>query len=283
MSLVHNIVGGAGGGKPSPTDAVLRVTAPSGSTVTIKKGTGASVTQNFYLDGTGTDTFFFYIKASNFGTYTVTATLGSDTATDSVTVNAPTEYLVELDYLVPSAYQAVEFIQNTGESYLELNYKVNTNTVMEIKLNLQNIANYGLLGNYGSNYRYGIYIDSTGNNEHYHLLNLDGQYSKNLYANTDYVIKFDKNKYYINGSYINTQTQQGDQTGNFGIFKMLNLNWSCARAKCYYVTIKEGENMVHELVPCYRKSDNVAGMWDRVAKTFLTNAGTGTFVVGEPI
>lgn len=97
MSLVLNMVGG-GIGKPSPTDAVLRVTAPSGSTVTIKKGTGASVTPNFYLDGTDTDTFFFYIKASNFGTYTVTATNGTDTETKTVVVADNIEYSVRLSY-----------------------------------------------------------------------------------------------------------------------------------------------------------------------------------------
>lgn len=98
MSLVHNIVGGAGGGKPSPTDAVLRVTAPSGSTVTIKKGTGASVTPNFYLDGTETDTYFFYIKAADFGTWTVTGTLSGKTKTLSINVTDNIEYSVTILY-----------------------------------------------------------------------------------------------------------------------------------------------------------------------------------------
>lgn len=98
MSLVHNIVGGAGGGKPATTDAVLRVTAPSGSAVTIKKGTGASVTPNFYLDGTDTDTFFFYIKAENFGEYTATATLSGQTTSSSVTIEEAKEYILTLDY-----------------------------------------------------------------------------------------------------------------------------------------------------------------------------------------
>ena len=38
-----------------------------------------------------------------------------------------------------------------------------------------------------------------------------------------------------------------------------------------------------DFVPCYRKSDNVAGMYDLIGKQFLTNAGTGTFTVGADI
>ena len=37
------------------------------------------------------------------------------------------------------------------------------------------------------------------------------------------------------------------------------------------------------LVPCYRKSDNVIGMYDLVTNTFFTNAGTGTFEKGNNV
>lgn len=34
-----------------------------------------------------------------------------------------------------------------------------------------------------------------------------------------------------------------------------------------------------DLWPCIRKADNVPGMYDKVTKTFFTNAGTGDFIV----
>lgn len=37
------------------------------------------------------------------------------------------------------------------------------------------------------------------------------------------------------------------------------------------------------LIPCYRKSDDEPGMYDTVSGTFLTNLGTGTFVVGDDV
>lgn len=44
---------------------------------------------------------------------------------------------------------------------------------------------------------------------------------------------------------------------------------------------KDG-NLIRDLVPCYRKSDNVIGMWDKVTNTFYSNAETtGTFTAGS--
>lgn len=99
MSIGRTNAGG-GGSKPSTTDAVLRVTAPSGSNVTIKKGSGASITPNFYLAGTGTDEYFFIVKASDFGTYNVTGTLSGKTATSSIDVNSAKEFSIELHYTI---------------------------------------------------------------------------------------------------------------------------------------------------------------------------------------
>lgn len=48
-----------------------------------------------------------------------------------------------------------------------------------------------------------------------------------------------------------------------------------------YLQITQGENVIHDYVPCYRKADNVAGLYDLVTGTFLANAGSGTFAVGN--
>lgn len=44
--------------------------------------------------------------------------------------------------------------------------------------------------------------------------------------------------------------------------------------------IREGGVLVTNLIPCYRKSDDVIGMYDTVTDTFYTNAGTGVFTKG---
>lgn len=38
-----------------------------------------------------------------------------------------------------------------------------------------------------------------------------------------------------------------------------------------------------ELIPCYRKADNVVGLYDTISNNFLTNSGSGTFVAGPNV
>ena len=39
----------------------------------------------------------------------------------------------------------------------------------------------------------------------------------------------------------------------------------------------------YDFVPCYRKSDSVAGVYDTINKVFYTNNGSGTFAVGADV
>ena len=44
-----------------------------------------------------------------------------------------------------------------------------------------------------------------------------------------------------------------------------------------------GGNLVRDMIPCYRKADNVPGFYDLVSGSFSTNAGTGSFVTGADV
>ena len=54
-------------------------------------------------------------------------------------------------------------------------------------------------------------------------------------------------------------------------------------AKIYSVKFSEQGNLLRDMIPCYRKTDNVAGMYDIVNDVFYTNQGTGVFAVGADI
>lgn len=47
--------------------------------------------------------------------------------------------------------------------------------------------------------------------------------------------------------------------------------------------IFDESTIVRHLIPCYRKNDNVIGMYDLAGKQFYTNAGTGTFLKGADV
>lgn len=51
----------------------------------------------------------------------------------------------------------------------------------------------------------------------------------------------------------------------------------------YYASFKDNGVIVREFIPCYRKSDLMPGLYDRVNDVFYTNAGKGTFIVGPDV
>ena len=53
--------------------------------------------------------------------------------------------------------------------------------------------------------------------------------------------------------------------------------------KIYNAKIYNGDSLVRDFVPCYRKEDNVIGMYDLISNTFYTNSGTGDFEKGQDV
>lgn len=51
----------------------------------------------------------------------------------------------------------------------------------------------------------------------------------------------------------------------------------------YFKYYNKDNKLICDLVPCYRKSDKVAGMYDYVRKIFLTNVGEGNFIYGKQV
>ena len=51
----------------------------------------------------------------------------------------------------------------------------------------------------------------------------------------------------------------------------------------YFQLYDKNKQLVCFLVPCYRKSDGVTGMYDVIRKLFLINAGTGKFQIGAKV
>ena len=53
--------------------------------------------------------------------------------------------------------------------------------------------------------------------------------------------------------------------------------------KLYYFYIYENDILKNIMIPCYRKSDNVIGMYDIENNQFYTNKGSGIFIKGPNI
>lgn len=116
MSRVFNMVGGGSGGSLKDTDAILTVTVPTGSTVTAVKG-GVTLTPTMWVQAANVtqDCALFVIAPTQFDSvnpWTVTATLGTDSATATVLINSNKQYDMELSYHY--------YLYNRGNQYTDI-------------------------------------------------------------------------------------------------------------------------------------------------------------------
>lgn len=112
-----------GGGGLQDTDALLRVQAPAGSVVTITKG-GMTKTDHGHenADDNSVYDYYFIIHQSQFDSvnpWTVTATLGTQTKSDTVVIDMADEYDVILTYqfyFIKDGYFTGSQLTKTGAS-----------------------------------------------------------------------------------------------------------------------------------------------------------------------
>lgn len=105
MSIWGNAItlGGSGGGSgPSASDAILTVTVPTGSTVTATKG-GTTLSPTMWVQAADNtlDCALFVIAQAQFDSvnpWTITATNGTDTASDTVIISTNKQYSVEISF-----------------------------------------------------------------------------------------------------------------------------------------------------------------------------------------
>lgn len=88
------------------------------------------------------------------------------------------------------------------------------------------------------------------------------------------------NTYTIDSSYI--AWNSAENLWLFGVHRTTIGNWG-TRTIRYFKYWGKDDNLLRDMIPCYRKSDSAIGMFDLVSQTFFTNAGTGVFTVGEDV
>ena len=285
FDLTRRVSGGGSG--PSASDAILTVTVPTGSTVTMTKG-GLSLTPTMWVQAADNtlDCALFVIAPSLFDSqnaWTVTATLSGDTASDTVTIDSNEQYDVVLSYRIPGTYQEVEFISASGGQYIDTGILPTHNTSHHIKILATASSDffYGYGGNDSNDNRFfltggQVYFDVKSSRVYISVSN-----------STNRAIEFELGNLYINDLTDNLSasgTIVDSWTGEKNIFLFKTPDFSpTGKGNFYFAKIYSSGTLVADLIPCYRKSDSVAGMWDSKRKTFLTNAGTGTFGVGPDV
>lgn len=186
------------------------------------------------------------------------------------------------DNILPDAYKEVEYIQTSGTQYVEIYYRVQVDDEITVTTMLteQTTAERGFAGyceNHSpANYYWELCYNEAnlgyssfppGYNVPFRMVNISGN-GKNISPNTKntLVCKFATvsllEKFYV------------------GLYKTNAYNFT---GRIYRFTIKRNGYKTLNLVPCYRVSDNVVGLFDLVRQAFYENAGSGSFGKGPDV
>ena len=190
--------------------------------------------------------------------------------------------------LLPEEYQEVEYIEADGTQYIDMKYSYVVNDEINIRfMKTQDTgAIQGVFGNGNLTPYTGTVLYINGTNILTSTIGgaLGVQFFKYeeepIQNNQIYEVKYTANKVFLNNEHIITVANElvnGDQD-DFSLFRRWNTNSMYGRI--YSFNIRRGGTFVVNMVPCYRKIDGVAGMYDLISNVFYQNAGTGEFIKG---
>lgn len=208
----------------------------------------------------------------------------------STTVIQPVKVNI-LKKLIPDAYQQVEYIESTGTQYIDTNYIPNQDTVVNCHINM---ISYN-----GNDVFFGQRVAYMDNQ--YEFVAFNSQYIPQLRYNNqttgaiqgsilsigDHYIETSKNGLFIDNNRVGNTLNADTFTCEYSIYLFARNNAGTASAfsniKLYSLKISENNTLIRNFIPCYRKSDNVIGMYDLVNGVFYTNQGTGAFEKGNDV
>ena len=198
-----------------------------------------------------------------------------------------------IKYSLPEEYQQVEYIESTGTQYILTDFVPTGDLKVEGKIYTEKqnteMAIVGTveyasveIGYSSTNNRFFMYSnDSIGLTPQNSIYNTILEFTAKLSATNPTKELILHN---IDGGVITTGATLNDNYTN------LKLQIFCVReqkykfiGRLYKLKFYDNGVLMCNFVPCYRRSDNVIGMYDIVNDVFYTNAGTGEFIKGDNV
>lgn len=188
---------------------------------------------------------------------------------------------------LPAEYQEVSFVENTGGQYLELPFGFAPTD--KILLSAEFITMQGdeflvapkswndtgsnrfALAGGGGNVQFAYGASGTGST----YLNLRATQGIHTFGYDNHIFSCDN---YGVGGEVSSIAFVGT-TANLRLF----FGYASPTMGRIYRYIHRKDDTTYCLVPCYRKSDGVIGMYDVTSQSFYTNQGSGTFAKGQDI
>lgn len=191
---------------------------------------------------------------------------------------------------LPSTYQQVEYLQSSGNQYIDTGITANQDTSIDIGCKITQLElGFFFGGEEGYNTRaFHLYT----NGGYYDIGYKTGGSStlNNLPATQGDEFTYTTNKnnavLTVNGTRYTHTFEYSAFTAPYSIwlFALHRSSVNYGAARIYYCKLYSGNTLVRNFVPCYRKSDNKPGMYDTVNGVFYVNQRTGAdFTVGADV
>jgi hypothetical protein len=191
---------------------------------------------------------------------------------------------------LPATYQQVEWIQNDGTSYIQLDYALKGTS--QIRMTAEASSWYsssgkgicGARNSNGSRMFQLLSLASTVRADYGNSGDAGNYYSFTLTSGKH---KFDFNniKFSIDGTLLKTFPTGYTDVGSYNACIFCTNqggtpNSPIANMKLYEWRVFTDGILISNAIPCYRIADTVIGLYDIVRDVFYTNAGGGSFTKG---
>ena len=287
--------GGAGGGVgATANDAILWVTAPTGSTVSITRDGVVKTAVGWESSTEGLSDYLIVVKATLFSSspWTLNATNGTSSAEDTIVINDNVIYTVTISYRLPANMVEVQYLQSSGVQYIDTGLSASS-----IKRGYVNSIITGdkqwafLFGASNSSSSAESYALSFRPHDGYFFVSNNGSmnFANITAANSSCVVEF---TIAANNSLVATVNGvQKLTTGTIGDYTSKNVwlftdnlgnsyggNQYAVKAKIFGVQFwDENDNLIGDFIPCKRTTDGVYGFVNTAASppTFHPNLHEG--------
>lgn len=229
------------------------------------------------------------------------ASSGTQTATFSYTYRGVTKTTSKDAKVnkIPAVYQEVEYLESTGTQWINAGVTTNDIDTVECKLAIANLSGgnqyfVGTRNQSATAIGYCLYFTSHNGVNYYPLRWVNDGAGvmplKNEIFTTKTEFKNGECKFFYNDALRDTNRTYSklDYASGKDIYISALRNADgvasyISYARYYNVKFSKDDVLVRDFIPCYRKTDNVAGMYDTVSGQFFTNQGTGEFVTGQEV